>query len=215
MTGSRLPGLASVVVSHLVTLALVLQGALALYDLIVCYSVETALLSLLLPGDHRWSALRMRGSFSLVSLALGAGAITANSWDASSVAAVLATVVLTVTALVVQVRRRERVATLPSVGWRMVVLLVGGVAAVAFATDLVRLRAAGWQGTALGEAPADPVGLLVVHAVEGVQLPALSAAAIMLLGFKLVNEAGYELFDILRDRHVESRLRSPSPVARG
>jgi hypothetical protein len=179
-----------VTVGNLLPLVFVATGSLDLPLLLVCYWVE----ALLLPreaGAALGDDLKLRVTVGGVGLVFLVRALFAVDWSATTLLVLAATVALTVAGTWQATRDPRAVTVGLTVGtalWRICLLLVGGVVALAYAEDLTTLLDHGWTP--------DPVGAYVStypawafnELVLALGLAPLTAAALVFVVFKTVNE---------------------------
>ncbi len=189
MTGST-RALLLVTAGNLLPLVLVATGSLDLPLLLVCYGIEAVLLPAD-PDDTLADTLKLRAIAALVGLILLVRALAAVSWSPGTVLVLVATVAMTLGGTWAA-RRDPRATDTPggigAVLWRLLVLLVGGVVALSYAQDLTVLQAHGWVPESVGHTLATGPARAFNELVHAFDLAPLTAAALVLVAFKTVNE---------------------------
>lgn len=193
-------GVVVLTVTNLLPLVLVLNGALDLPLLVVCYLVEAVLITLVTrstppragaprPAD-RFGSLGTRALFALVLVIFAGSALSATRWDGTTLAVLAGTVLL----FVVGLRTAERQGTLDDArwmgtwGWHLAVIFIGSLVAVPYMEDLSVLLDAGWRPAPLGDFPVSGPALRINRTiVESGVAPEVMGTAIFVV-FKTVNE---------------------------
>ena len=198
----------TVTAGNLLPLVFVATGSLDLPLLLVCYGLEMVLLPRD-PGTSVLDDLRFRGIGALVALVLLVRALLAVDWSLGTLLVLAATVALTLAGTWLGARDPETVTPGLGIGtlvWRLCLLLVGGVVALSYAEDLTRLLAQGWSPGPVGDYVSTYPAWAFNELVLGLGIAPLTAAALVFVVFKTVNEG---LWTALRGAEVSGGRRSP------
>jgi hypothetical protein len=179
-----------VTAGNLLPLAFVATGSLDLPLLLVCYWLEAMLLPRE-PGASLGDDVKLRVTVGGVGLVFLVRSLFAVEWSTTTLLVLAATVALTVAGSR-QAARDPRAATVGlTVGtalWRICLLLVGGVVALAYAEDLTTLLDHGWTPGPVGDYVSTYPAWAFNELVLGLGLAPLTAAALVFVVFKTVNE---------------------------
>lgn len=205
-----------VTAGNLLPLLLVALGALDLPLLLVCYGLEIALLPRH-PDDSWTDDLKLRLVTTVVALILLARALQAVDWSPGTLLVLAATVVLTLLGQWTAARDPHALTVRGGLGaalWRLCLLLVGGVVALSYAEDLAELRERGWTPAPVGDFVATYPAWWFNEVVVALGLAPLSAAAVVLVVFKTVNEGLWTAIRGLTDSPPRETLDTPPGAPR-
>jgi hypothetical protein len=200
-------GLVGLVVANLVPLWLLLNGALDLAALILCYAIEAFILGALVrwPGGDLWEMIKMIFGAYLMTILAGAYAASQIAWSRATLVGIAACVLFLLAGLFWSGREhglRSEQTTGGFTGWlrRFSVLLVGffGLAAV---EDYELLRAHGWEPATLDGGLLEMIGLGFARFAIEFDVAPLTIAGVVLIGLQTANDVLSELSVILRERH--------------
>lgn len=190
MTGPTARAVLLVTAGNLLPLVFVATGSLDLPLLLVCYCLEAVLLPRD-PSHRRADDLKLRFTVGVVGIVLLARALFAVDWSVTTLLVLVATVLLTLAASWRAARDPHATTIGLGIGtalWRLCLLLVGGVVAMSYAEELTVLLDHGWVPGPVGDYAAAYPAWALNELVLGLGLAPMTAAALVFVVFKTVNE---------------------------
>ena len=210
MTGPTGRAVLLVTAGNLLPLVFVATGTLDLPLLLVCYGIEAVLLPGC-PGSPRWEDLKLRLAAAGIVVVLLARALFAIEWSPGTLAVLACTVVLTLAGQWFARRdpgSADVAGGIGAVTWRVLLIFMGGVLALSYAEDLTTLTAASWTPGPVGDLVATYPAWAFNEIVFALGLAPLTAAALVFVLFKAVNEALWTAYRSLSPARPVRRSRS-------